>query len=194
MNRFILPACFSLGTAGMSTLSSRLLKANAVSLEHPPTGTGLSVSPSVVHGTIYYYTDHIYLSISDAPDLQGSSFFKDSDPESGLGGWGDPSRDIEVPTGGFSDFHLSYPSSHILRRNFTLRPYLNDNSSLFSNTQLMANTTFTKAEVRKMINGFEGDYKGMQKYLEGFGVQSLTFPEVVLALIEISFVFEGCAR
>jgi hypothetical protein len=124
------------------------------------------------------------LSISDAPDLQGSSFFKDSDPKSGLGGWGDPSRDFEVPTGGFSNFHLSYPSSHILRRNFTLQPYLNINSSLFPNPQLMANATFTKAEVRKMVDGFTGDFKGFQKYMENFEVQSSTLPKVFLALID----------
>jgi len=126
----------------------------------------------------------ISFSISDAPNLQGSSFFKDFDPESGLGGWGDPSHDFEVPTGGFSNFHLSYPSSHILRRNFTLRPYLNADSPLFSNKQLMANATFTKAEVRKMIDGFEGDYKGLQKYMEGFQVQSSTLPDVSIALID----------
>src|SRR5580658_2330148 len=56
----------------------------------------------------------------DAPDFYESSFWKDSDPNSGLGGWGNPNADFSVPDGGFSGFHLSYPSPHTLRRNFTL--------------------------------------------------------------------------
>ena len=120
-----------------------------------------------------------HLSISDAPDLYGSTFFKDQNPESGLGGWGDPAHDFEVPTGGFSNFHLSYPSSHILRRNFTLQPYLNSDSPFFSDRDLMANTTFTQAEVRKMVEGFEGDYKGFQKYFENFGVRVSVNPAIL---------------
>jgi tyrosinase len=111
------------------------------------------------------------IPISDAPDLYGSPFFKDSNLKSGLGGWGDPANDFQVPTGGFSKFHTSYPSAHTLRRNFTLRPYLNFDSPFFPDPELMANTTFTKAEVHKMVEGFDGDYKGFQKYFERFPVR-----------------------
>jgi len=104
----------------------------------------------------------------DAGDVYGSTFFEDHDPKSGLGGWGDPSHDFEVPTGGFSKFHLSYPSAHTLRRNFTLRPYAGGNSPFVPDPDVMANISFTKAEVHKMINGFENDFKGFQTYFEGF--------------------------
>jgi len=105
----------------------------------------------------------------DAADLYGSTFFADDDPHSGLGGWGDPSHDFQVPTGGFSDFHVSYPSPHTLRRNFTLRPFESFKGvPLFSNSDLMANISFTKAEVDKMVGGFEGDFKGFQQYFETF--------------------------
>jgi len=110
------------------------------------------------------------LYIPDAPDVYGSSFFKDFDPKSGLGGWGDPARDFAVPNGGFSDFRLSYPSSHIVRRNFTLQPYLGSTSGFVPNPEVLANDTFSKAEVSKMVEGFEGDFKGFQAYFEAFGV------------------------
>jgi hypothetical protein len=112
----------------------------------------------------------LILHVSDAADVYSSTFFADSDPISGLGGWGDPSHDFEVPSGGLSNFHLSYPSAHTLRRNFTLRPYLNIDSAFFPDPELMANTSFTKAEVTKMVGGFEGNFKGFQKYFEGFTV------------------------
>jgi tyrosinase len=113
-----------------------------------------------------------FITNLDAADLYGSSFFADNDPKSGLGGWGDPSRDFEVPSGGLSKFHLSYPSAHTLRRNFTLRPFLNSNlPDFFPVPDLMANTSFTGAEVNKMIEGFEGDFKGFQRYFENFPVR-----------------------
>ncbi|KIK69068.1 hypothetical protein GYMLUDRAFT_635011 [Collybiopsis luxurians FD-317 M1] len=105
---------------------------------------------------------------SDASDVYGSTMFQDSDPVSGLGGWGNLSNDARVPDGGFSDFKLSYPSYHTLRRNFTLQPYLGDDPSFFPDPELDANVTFTQSEVDKMVNGFVGDYEGFQKYMEGF--------------------------
>lgn len=116
---------------------------------------------------------HVTSSCIDAADFYGSAFFKDNSTVSGLGGWGDPSRDFEVPDGGFSKFHLSYPSAHILRRNFTLQPFLGINSTLFPNPALMANTTFTKAKVSAGIGGFNGDFKGFQEYFENFSVRFL---------------------
>jgi len=103
--------------------------------------------------------------------VHGSTLFADSDPTSGLGGWGDPSRDYEVPTGGFANIHLSYPSTHTLRRNFTLQPYLNSPIPFITEPELMANTSFTIAEVNKMVSGFEGDFKGFQTYFERWEVR-----------------------
>jgi len=104
----------------------------------------------------------------DAANFYGSNLFKESAPKSGLGGWGNPSRDFEVPDGGFSNFKLSYPSFHTLRRNFTLQPYLASASSPFfaNDSATFANVTFTQSEVDKMINGFVGDFKGFQTYME----------------------------
>ncbi|ETW81995.1 hypothetical protein HETIRDRAFT_384428 [Heterobasidion irregulare TC 32-1] len=105
----------------------------------------------------------------DAPDFFNSDFWKDNDTESGLGGWGDPENDYQVPKGGFSDLHLSYPIPHTLRRNFTLQPFLHSTpTSFFDEPTELANTSFTKSEVSKLVNGFVGDYKGFQAYFESF--------------------------
>lgn len=116
-----------------------------------------------------------YLLHPDAPDFFEASMFKDSDPESGLGGWGDSAVDYSVPDGGFSSsssFRLSYPSPHTLRRNFTLRPWLNPPTppGFITDPTLPANATFTKQEIDKLITGFKGDYKGFQAQFESFQV------------------------
>lgn len=113
----------------------------------------------------------------DSADVYDSTMFKDSDPVSGLGGWGNPANDVRVPDGAFSntsDFKLTYPSPHTLRRNFTLQPFLNFPLAGFmsaADEQLDANATFTPAERNKLVNGFVGDYKGFQTYFEGFNVR-----------------------
>ncbi|KAJ7182211.1 Di-copper centre-containing protein [Mycena crocata] len=112
--------------------------------------------------------------VQDSGGVFTSDMFDDSDPESGLGGWGDPANDVRVPDGAFSNtssFRLSYPSPHPLRRNFTLQPFLNFPLAGFlseADEELYANATFTPAERDKMVNGFVGDFKGFQKYFEGF--------------------------
>jgi tyrosinase len=108
--------------------------------------------------------------------VEDSPFFKDFSPTSGLGGWGDPSRDFEVSKGGFSNLSLSYPSVHRLSRKFTLRPGMTIDSPFITNRELMANSTFTEAEVNKMVKGFKGDFKGFQTYFEGFSVRFTSFP------------------
>ncbi|KAJ6461251.1 Di-copper centre-containing protein [Mycena vitilis] len=112
--------------------------------------------------------------VQDSDDVFGSSMFKDSDPVSGLGGWGDAANDIRVPDGAFSNastFRLTYPSPHSLRRNWTMKPFVDFPLAGFlsaSDEQLDANATFTPAERNKLVNGFVGDYVGFQKYFEGF--------------------------
>ena len=108
----------------------------------------------------------------DAPNFFESSFWSDFNTSSGIGGWGDPNNDYQVPTGGFSDFYLVYPSPHILRRNFTLQPYLGLDESFFTQPDIDANATFTVTEVDYMVNNFKGDFKGFQMYLEGFEVRT----------------------
>ncbi|KAH9011802.1 Di-copper centre-containing protein [Lactarius pseudohatsudake] len=99
----------------------------------------------------------------DAPHFFESSFWKDSNPESGLGGWGDPKADYSVPDGGFRKLHLSYPSPHIVRRNFTLRPF-DIPLVVFTDPSLEANTTFLAPAVEKILE--IPDYKEFQKALE----------------------------
>ncbi|KAJ7429737.1 Di-copper centre-containing protein [Mycena galericulata] len=112
--------------------------------------------------------------VEDSADVLHSTMFQDPDPVSGLGGWGDLANDISVPDGGFSNtssFKLSYPSPHTLRRNFTLQPFLNFPLQGFltaAQEQTDANATFTPAQRDKLVNGFVGDYRGFQKYFEGF--------------------------
>ncbi|KAJ6559934.1 Di-copper centre-containing protein [Mycena capillaripes] len=84
----------------------------------------------------------------DAADLHQSTFFKDSDPQSGLGGWGDASTQFRVLDGAFSA-----ASAFIL--------------SLPYNRTRPANATFTTAVVESLINGFAGDYKGFHAFMEG---------------------------
>ena len=104
--------------------------------------------------------------IADAPDFFESSFWKDSHPKSGLGGWGDPNNDYSMPDGGFRKLRLSYPSPHIVRRNFTLRPF-DIPFVVFKDTDptLEANKTFLAPAVEKILK--VPDYKTFQKEIEG---------------------------
>lgn len=110
----------------------------------------------------------------DAPDFYESSFWKDSDPKSGLGGWGDPNADFSVPDGGFNEFHLSYPSSHTLRRNFTLLAF--DSSFLpsqfFPEPLIEANVSFSASAIEALLETSAGDYKDFQAAFESFEVRT----------------------
>jgi tyrosinase len=122
------------------------------------------------------------ITFLDSKDVFGSVMFKDSNPVSGLGGWGDPSNDVRVPDGAFSNkssFRLTYPSPHTLRRNWTMQPFLNFPLAGFmtdADEHLDANATFTPAERDKLVNGFVGDFVGFQKYFEGFNVCRRNIP------------------
>ncbi|RPD74200.1 Di-copper centre-containing protein [Lentinus tigrinus ALCF2SS1-7] len=103
----------------------------------------------------------------DAHDVQNSPLFKESDPISGLGGWGDPAKDIQVQDGGFRHLQLAYPVPHILRRNFTLQPFLPlGGIPTFTNLSLYANETITPEEVHKLVTWTPGDFVGFQFYME----------------------------
>ena len=104
---------------------------------------------------------------ADAPHFFESSFW-DSNAESGLGGWGDANADFSVPDGGFSALHLSYPSPHTLRRNFTLRPFENFPPAFFPQPHKEANSSFLAPEIERLLETSTGDYKGFQKAFESF--------------------------
>ncbi|KAJ7624811.1 Di-copper centre-containing protein [Roridomyces roridus] len=107
--------------------------------------------------------------VLDSQDVANSPLFLDSDPESGMGGWGDPNNDYTISDGGFArSFTLAYPVPHPLRRNFTQMPFLLGQFVDAKDRTLKANETFTPAELHKLVNGFVGDFVGFQKYLEGF--------------------------
>jgi hypothetical protein len=57
---------------------------------------------------------------SETGTFETSPMFTDLDPESGLGGWGDPNNDYQITNGAFKDFEVSYPVFHRLRRQYTL--------------------------------------------------------------------------
>ncbi|KAF8495782.1 Di-copper centre-containing protein [Russula emetica] len=100
----------------------------------------------------------------DAPDFYESSFWKDSDPKSGLGGWGDPNADYQVPDGGFHTLPLSYPSPHTVRRNFTLvaPPF----PGAAPGPQMSNNASFSASVIESILRISPGDYKQFQTAVE----------------------------
>jgi tyrosinase len=115
----------------------------------------------------------------DTEDFFNSKIF-DPSPTSGFGGNGDPNNDYEITNGGFStDFVRAYPVPHNIRRNFTLQPWANlgsggpfaDHSKPPIDPEKLANTTFTNAEVQKLVEGFRGDFEGFQAHFEYFQVR-----------------------
>jgi hypothetical protein len=112
---------------------------------------------------------------AEAPDFFESPFRKDSNDESGLGGWGDPNVDFSVADGGFRSLHLSYPSPHTLRRNFTLQPFREippPFDVFFPHSQKEANSSFLASEIEMILETSAGDFKGFQTVFEGFEVRT----------------------
>ncbi|KAF7307751.1 Di-copper centre-containing protein [Mycena kentingensis (nom. inval.)] len=109
----------------------------------------------------------------DAHDFHSSPFFQDSDPKSGLGGFGRPEHQFRVVDGAFSatsSFAVSYPIPHTLRRNYSSTA---DMAMVFSmpgfvwNKTRATNESFTARVVQSLVDGFIGDYKGFQTALDG---------------------------
>jgi tyrosinase len=90
---------------------------------------------------------------------------------SGLGGWGDPNADYSVPDGGFSAFHVSYPSSHTLRRNFTHLPFDLSGFIFFTEPLKEGNASFSAAVIESILETSAGNYKGFQTAMETFEVR-----------------------
>jgi tyrosinase len=108
--------------------------------------------------------------ILDAPDFFESSFWKDSDPSCGLGGWGDPNNDYRVPDGALSNMTLAYPSPHTVRRNFTLQPFQVPDEPFYTNPNLHANASFSSSAIQAILGTSAGDYQGFQMGIETFEV------------------------
>jgi tyrosinase len=101
----------------------------------------------------------------DAPNFYESSWWKDSDPVSGLGGWGDPNNDYRVPDGALSNFQISYPGPHTIRRNFTLYPFQVP-FPIFSKPQKLGNASISAYEVNAVLDAPAGDFKAFQVAFE----------------------------
>ena len=117
------------------------------------------------------------LFILDAADFYHATIF-DPDPKSGFGGWGDPTDDYQITTGGFGkDFLVAYPVPHRPRRNFTLQPFLGAPLPPPFTDQPMINTSSPKARTKHLLDSYDGDYKSFQAYFEA--------PFIVSTLISI---------
>jgi len=112
----------------------------------------------------------------DAPNFYESSFWKDSDPKSGLGGWGDSTVDYRVPDGGFHTLPLSYPSPHTVRRNFTL--VLPPFPGPLPGPTADNNASFSASVIEAVLNISPGDYKHFQTVVEAPGVRTWTYVTV----------------
>lgn len=120
----------------------------------------------------------------DAGNFFESSIWSESDPSFGLGGWGDRNDDNKLKDGAFgesSGFKLTYPVPHTLRRNFTLQPYLTGGlPGMIPDPTIQANSTFTKAQINRLVNGYVGDFKGFQADFEFFSVCVIIWTRILL--------------
>ena len=133
----------------------------------------LGLDPWCVLINPYQVSRILMRSVQDSSDTENSVMFDDN-TTGGLGRWGDPADDLQVTTGGFKDIVRAYPSPHRIRRKYTLQP-LGNIPNLLPNGPLtplvdasvLINGTFTRADYDFMSNGFIGDFRGFQVYLEG---------------------------
>ncbi|QRW26626.1 tyrosinase [Rhizoctonia solani] len=96
----------------------------------------------------------------DAADFENSAIW-DTDPESGLGGFGDPNDDYTVKTGALN-ITVVYPITHKLRRRYT--PILD----LENVTKIPANSTFSQEEVNSLLAQPEGNFTAFHASAERF--------------------------
>jgi tyrosinase len=127
------------------------------------------IGPLVIHFCLCrIQSSHLHV---DAPNFYESSFWKDSNPVSGLGGWGNQTADYSVLDGGFSRLHLSYPVPHIVRRNYTLLPF--DFPYLFfTEPRKEGNASFSASVVESILQTSAGNFKSFHVSLEAFEVGS----------------------
>ena len=143
------------GTDGLYMSSKSHLRGSAIIPACRHIGTGLLV----IHLSLAQVCDPD--GHTDSPDFYESSFWDDSDPESGLGGWGDPNADYQVPDGGFHTLPLSYPLPHTIRRNFSLfAPPPPGVQPAVPNSN--GPSLFSASEVESVLNVPPGDYEQFQ--------------------------------
>ena len=162
--RYTLPGYSFPGTAGIQMPSKSHSRKSADIRARRHIGIGLSVIRSFLPEA--YDSD----GQTDAPDFYESSFWKDSDPKSGLGGWGDPNADYQVPDGGFHTLPLSYPSPHTVRRNFTLLQPTFPGAA--PGPQVANNASFSASVIEEILKSPPGDYKKFQAAVEQPGVST----------------------
>jgi tyrosinase len=123
--------------------------------------------------SVHVSLPHVYDSDGhiDAPDFYESSFWKDSDPMSGLGGWGDPNDDYSVHDGGFRNLQLAYPVPHHVRRNFSLLAWKGRSFPLIIDPLKIGNTSFSASVVESLLETPAGDFRGFQTVLEAVQVR-----------------------
>jgi len=93
----------------------------------------------------------------DASNFENSTFW-DPDPDSGIGGWGDPNDDNQITTGGLAaNFTVSYPSPHRIRRSYSPVEAATGRNFLDS---------ITPESQKIMVNGSVGDYIDFQTIFE----------------------------
>ncbi|KAF8758781.1 Di-copper centre-containing protein [Rhizoctonia solani] len=92
----------------------------------------------------------------DSDDFLGSSIW-DNDTESGLGGFSDDASDDYTVHTGALDIQVAYPVPHKLRRHYTPFPFGPDRP---------ATSTFTPAEVEKLLSQPTGNFTLFHGYLE----------------------------
>ena len=164
--RFIGPGYSFHGIAGIYISSRNHSRRSANIPAYPHIGIGLSVINSSLR--IYDSDGRI-----DAPDFFESSFWKDSDPMNGLGGWGDPNDDYTVHDGGFRNLQLAYPVPHYIRRNFTLLAWEDITLPLVTDPLKIGNTSFTASVIEALLETPAGDFKEFQTVLEALQVKQL---------------------
>ncbi|KAI0271790.1 Di-copper centre-containing protein [Russula aff. rugulosa BPL654] len=98
----------------------------------------------------------------DSPNFYDSPFWKDANPKSGLGGWGDPKADYSVPDGAFHTLPLSYPLPHIVRRNFSLSAPPFPGAALPPGLSPNDPSLFSASEVESVLETTPGDFKQFQ--------------------------------
>ena len=200
-NRFTGRDCSSHGTDIIPNSSKICSRRDVVTRGHNLIGIGHKVISARLGGPWRHDWTHFDGFHLDVQDFYDSNNFWDNSSSSGVGAWGDPTNDYQIPTGGLKDIMLAYPSPHRIRRNFTPFPYAHPAFNIFQGdptapaapADFMINTTMTKQNVDYLVNSFEGDFIGFQAYTESPAVSStllvpavLTFPNRALIPASIS--------
>jgi hypothetical protein len=144
------------GTVGLYTSSKNYSRASVDIRARRHIGIGLSVM-RISLSQVYDPDDQI-----DAPNFYDSPFWNDSDPKSGLGGWGDPNADYSVPDGAFHTLPLSYPVPHIVRRNFSLFSPPFPGAAQPASPTWNDPSNFSAPMVESVLETMPGDYKQFQ--------------------------------